>query len=171
MYQDALVSALPEGPIERQVFSIDYGTMNAFAVILWSKIGDTWYGQRGYYYSGRDTGVQIKGNDVAAKQKCVSLVGGIRLQLDAVNIKGTRQDQIVRCQLIALAAYGIGYVPTLEKDQLKQVVRVMSEALLLRFSVFGNVIEKQMSVGIFAMRNVIHSFLRSGTGAYLFLII
>lgn len=58
MYQDALVSALPEGPIERQVFSIDYGTMNAFAVILWSKIGDVWYGQRGYYYSGRDTGVQ-----------------------------------------------------------------------------------------------------------------
>lgn len=38
--------------------SIDYGTMNAFACILWHKIGNTWWAIKGYYYSGRDTGVQ-----------------------------------------------------------------------------------------------------------------
>lgn len=38
--------------------SIDYGTMNAFAAILWRKIDSVWWGWRGYYYSGRDTGVQ-----------------------------------------------------------------------------------------------------------------
>ena len=32
--------------------------MNAFAAILWSKYGNTWYGHKNYYYSGRDTGIQ-----------------------------------------------------------------------------------------------------------------
>ena len=58
MYKDALVDSLPDGTPEDYVVSIDYGTMNAFACTLWAKIGDTWYGMREYYYSGRDTGVQ-----------------------------------------------------------------------------------------------------------------
>lgn len=57
MYQDALVSKLPEGEIEKTVFACDYGTMNAFAVIQWDKIGKTWYGTKQYYYSGRDEGI------------------------------------------------------------------------------------------------------------------
>jgi PBSX family phage terminase large subunit len=32
--------------------------MNAFAAMLWSKRGSVWYGEKEYYYSGRDTGVQ-----------------------------------------------------------------------------------------------------------------
>lgn len=35
--------------------SMDYGTQNAFASILFGKIGNTWYALREYYYSGRDT--------------------------------------------------------------------------------------------------------------------
>ena len=58
MYQDALVDSLPEVPASQYVVSIDYGTMNAFSANLWSKRGDTWYGEREYYYSGRDTGIQ-----------------------------------------------------------------------------------------------------------------
>ena len=38
--------------------SIDYGTMNAFAAILWGKYGKIWYGLKEYYYSGRDQGLQ-----------------------------------------------------------------------------------------------------------------
>ena len=38
--------------------SIDYGTQNAFAAILWGKYGDVWYGIKEYYYSGRATGIQ-----------------------------------------------------------------------------------------------------------------
>ncbi len=40
------------------VLSIDYGTLNAFACLLWVKVGSTWWAWRGYYYSGRETGVQ-----------------------------------------------------------------------------------------------------------------
>lgn len=65
MYQTSIVDSLPEIPASEYVVSIDYGTMNAFAAILWSKRGDTWYGEREYYYSGRDTGVQKTDEDYA----------------------------------------------------------------------------------------------------------
>lgn len=64
MYQTAIVDSLPTDdkgeiiPASQYVVSIDYGTMNAFAAMLWSKRGGIWYGEREYYYSGRDTGVQ-----------------------------------------------------------------------------------------------------------------
>lgn len=58
MYQSAIVDSLPDIPADQYVVSIDYGTMNAFAANLWSKRGNVWYGEREYYYSGRDTGVQ-----------------------------------------------------------------------------------------------------------------
>ncbi len=64
MYQTALVDGLPIGsnglviPALDYVVAIDYGTMNAFAAMLWSKRGGVWYGEREYYYSGRDTGIQ-----------------------------------------------------------------------------------------------------------------
>lgn len=38
--------------------SIDYGTQNAFAAILWAKYGTVWWAIKEYYYSGRDSGVQ-----------------------------------------------------------------------------------------------------------------
>lgn len=38
--------------------SIDYGTQNAFAALLWAKYGNVWYAIDEYYYSGRDSGIQ-----------------------------------------------------------------------------------------------------------------
>lgn len=35
--------------------SMDYGTLNPTAAILWGKAGRVWYAVREYYYSGRDT--------------------------------------------------------------------------------------------------------------------
>lgn len=58
MYQNAIVDSLPDQEASEYVVSIDYGTMNAFAALLWSKRGDKWYAEREYYYSGRDKGVQ-----------------------------------------------------------------------------------------------------------------
>lgn len=66
MYQDALVDALPDVPASEYVVSIDYGTMNAFAAILWSKRDGVWYAEREYYYSGRDTGQQKTDNEYAS---------------------------------------------------------------------------------------------------------
>lgn len=57
MYQEAIAEP-PEGNPEERCISIDYGTMNAFAAILWERHGKTWYAVREYYYSGRDTGTQ-----------------------------------------------------------------------------------------------------------------
>lgn len=57
MYQEAIEEPPEDNPTERAV-SIDYGTMNAFAAILWERHGKVWYAVREYYYSGRDTGTQ-----------------------------------------------------------------------------------------------------------------
>jgi len=53
MWEDAFGEP-PEGskPSEYCI-SIDYGTMNAFAALLWEKHGAIWYATREYYYSGR----------------------------------------------------------------------------------------------------------------------
>lgn len=55
MYADAIDDP-PDGEPEDFRLSIDYGTMNAFAALLWEKHGNTWYATDGYYYSGRDSG-------------------------------------------------------------------------------------------------------------------
>lgn len=39
----------------KYVVSMDYGTMNPTAMILWGQKGLTWYAIAEYYYSGRDT--------------------------------------------------------------------------------------------------------------------
>ena len=58
MYKDA-IKAPPEGVFpEKWCLSIDYGTQNAFAAILWGKYPDAWYAIKEYYYSGRESGIQ-----------------------------------------------------------------------------------------------------------------
>ena len=63
MYKDAIVDVLPMDnngnmrPIQEFMVSIDYGTMNAFAALLWAKIDTTWYCLKEYYYSGRSKGL------------------------------------------------------------------------------------------------------------------
>ena len=58
MYQKALRTP-PEGQADGYVLSIDYGTLNAFAAILWGKYGTVWYAVDGWYYSGRETQTQL----------------------------------------------------------------------------------------------------------------
>jgi PBSX family phage terminase large subunit len=43
--------------------SIDYGTSNPFAVMLWEKCGHVWRCPKVLYYSGRDSGVQKTDNE------------------------------------------------------------------------------------------------------------
>lgn len=45
--------------------SIDYGTQNAFACLLWGKYEGVWYAYKGYYYSGRKEGHQKTDEDYA----------------------------------------------------------------------------------------------------------
>ena len=55
MYEQAFTD-VPEGTADGYAISIDYGTMNAFAVTLWGKYGAVWWAVDEYYYSGRDNG-------------------------------------------------------------------------------------------------------------------
>lgn len=49
--------------VEQYVLSIDYGTQNAFAALLWAKSRSAWYAIDEYYYSGRDKGVMKTDED------------------------------------------------------------------------------------------------------------
>lgn len=57
MYDDAITDEIPKS-FNDYVLSIDYGTQNAFAAILWGLNDGVWYGVNMYYYSGRETGIQ-----------------------------------------------------------------------------------------------------------------
>ena len=57
MYEDAFAEP-PEGRASEYCLSVDYGTQNAFAALVWGKYDKTWYAVKEYYYSGRDTGIQ-----------------------------------------------------------------------------------------------------------------
>lgn len=47
-----------KGPVIEYALSLDYGTSNPFACLLWAKRGNVWHADKELYYSGRDTGVQ-----------------------------------------------------------------------------------------------------------------
>ena len=57
-YTKALYEEEPDDKPDEFLLSIDYGTSNPFAVMLWERHKDTWYGVNELYYSGRETGVQ-----------------------------------------------------------------------------------------------------------------
>lgn len=58
MFEDAVINTVPEVDPDDYCLSIDYGTMNAFAAILWARYGQTWIAVDEYYYSGRNEGAQ-----------------------------------------------------------------------------------------------------------------
>lgn len=57
----------PQRTADKYVLSCDYGTLNAFAVLLWGHYGNTWYAVDGWYYSGRDTGYQMTDEEYGRK--------------------------------------------------------------------------------------------------------
>ena len=58
MYRDAIADPPTDQQPSEYCLSIDYGTQNAFATLLWGKYGAEWYAVDEYYYSGRETGIQ-----------------------------------------------------------------------------------------------------------------
>lgn len=63
-YADALEAAfMPPGGWEDVFLSIDYGTQNAFAALLWGKLGGVWHIYAEYRYSGRDERAQKTDED------------------------------------------------------------------------------------------------------------
>lgn len=62
MHIDALVKPF-EDKWQEYVISCDYGTQNAFAALMWARLGNVWYLINEYRYSGRDTGHQKTDDD------------------------------------------------------------------------------------------------------------
>ena len=60
------VAEVPNGEAEDLAMSVDYGTQNPFAAIVWKKKGGIWYAEREYYYSGRKTGKQKTDDEYAS---------------------------------------------------------------------------------------------------------
>lgn len=58
-------SDTPTGDSTQYVLSLDYGTQNAFAALLWGCYDGVWYVLREYYYSGRDKGAQKTDDEYA----------------------------------------------------------------------------------------------------------
>ena len=69
-FEDAIYDKTPvnpddgkEVPVSEYCISLDYGTENPFAGMLWEKRKNVWYGINELYYSGRDTGIQKTDGD------------------------------------------------------------------------------------------------------------
>ena len=62
-FNEALYTKDFEGPADEYCISVDYGTSNPFAALLWERRGNTWYAVDEIYYSGRDTGEQVPDDD------------------------------------------------------------------------------------------------------------
>lgn len=65
MWEDSIAKPPTDILPSEYCVSMDYGTMNAFAAILWAKYGATWWAIREYYYSGRDENRQKTDEDYA----------------------------------------------------------------------------------------------------------
>jgi PBSX family phage terminase large subunit len=55
---DDAIQELPAGEPHEYRLSIDYGTQNAFAALLWGRYDEGWWAVKEYYHSGRATGIQ-----------------------------------------------------------------------------------------------------------------
>lgn len=60
------IAEVPNGEAEDLALSVDYGTQNPFAAIVWKKKGGIWYAEREYYHSGRKTGKQKTDDEYAS---------------------------------------------------------------------------------------------------------
>jgi len=60
MYEDAITEPPADETPDEYRMSVDYGTQNAFAAIMWAHYPKSriWWAVDEYYYSGRDTGIQ-----------------------------------------------------------------------------------------------------------------
>lgn len=77
MYLDALIRPFEpaRGVWDAYALSIDYGTQNAFAALLWGRQGQIWYAFKEYRYSGRDENKQKTDDDYV--RDMLAFVSGI----------------------------------------------------------------------------------------------
>lgn len=110
----------PESTPEGYAISIDYGTMNAFAVTLWGKYGAVWYGIDEYYYSGRESGATKTDDEyfedieewlkdipgriyTVIDPSAASFIALLRKKTSRYNVKKAKNDVLKGIELTAVA--------------------------------------------------------------------
>lgn len=72
------VVAVPPGPCAQYYVSMDYGTQNPTAMLLWGQCSGVWYAVREFYYSGRESKRQK--TDEQFYDALVSLTEGVPIR-------------------------------------------------------------------------------------------
>lgn len=80
----------------RYVVSMDYGTMNPTAMILWGFCGGKWYATKEYYYSGRDEREQKTDQDYY--DELVRLCNGVQVECVIIDPSAASFITLVRKQ-------------------------------------------------------------------------
>lgn len=130
MYQNAIVDQVPDDDVLEYAVSMDYGTMNAFAMMLWERHMDgIWYGTRRYYYSGRDTGVQKTDLEYLADIEMVlaDIIEAIRKTNAAVDEQGYKSAGIKLKTIIDPSA--ASFIALLRKTDWAKVVKADNAVL------------------------------------------
>lgn len=99
-YTKALYSEEPDSMADGYCISIDYGTSNPLAAVLWERHGETWYGTHELYYSGRETGVQKTDDEYL--QMLEAFVDPIKegLVFKGTDIWGNYEEQVDKIPVI-----------------------------------------------------------------------
>ena len=93
MYDTALADLPDDYVVDDYILSIDYGTMNAFACLVWAKSNGIYWAIDGYYYSGRDTGA-LK-TDEEYGQDVIKLCEPIIKKYDSLYGKGVKKIKAI----------------------------------------------------------------------------
>ena len=129
MYQDALVDDVPRDADGKPItptdmcISMDYGTMNAFAALLWYKVNGIWYAVKGYYYSGRDTGVQKTDNEylIDLERRFAEEIDGIK--------KAVSSGGLVKKMEVIIDPSAASFIALLKKSHWAKVRKADNDVL------------------------------------------
>lgn len=99
-YFEAQYSENFVGQADEYCISLDYGTSNPFAALLWEKRDKIWYATNELYYSGRDTGVQKTDDEyLRMLEKFIEPIKEYRVYYGK-DMWGNFEDQIERIPVI-----------------------------------------------------------------------
>lgn len=99
-FTKAMYTEPPDTAPDEYCLSLDYGTSNPFAVMLWEKHGGVWYGVKELYYSGRETGVQKTDDEyLTMLENFIDPLKG-RIEYIGTDFWGNREEQVDRIPVI-----------------------------------------------------------------------
>ena len=125
MFEDAIVDTVPEVDPDEWCLSVDYGTMNAFAAILWARYGRTWIAKDEYYYSGRDEGSQKTDDDYL--KDIIEFCGPVKEWEFRKKVKGQLFGEYVLDMVVDPSA--ASFITAARKEDMFSVIKADNDVL------------------------------------------